>query len=91
MHSMSASYSSYYPYNQTRRKTWSPEGLRQGYNVASIRRNHRLRSYSNEQLLDTNGEVHDRDHIYEELEAGPPKLAPISGMLNRVSTIYIYL
>lgn len=51
-HSMSASYSAYYyPYNQTRRKTWSPEGFRQGYNMASIKRNHRLRSYSNEQLI----------------------------------------
>lgn len=82
-HSMSASYSSYYyPYQQTRRKTWSPDGLRQGYNVTSVKRSQRLRSYSNEQLLDTNSDARDRDHIYEELEAGPPKLAP-SGMLNR--------
>lgn len=87
-HSMSASYSSYYyPYNQTRRKTWSPEGLRQGYNVTSVKRSQRLRSYSNEQLLDTSSEARDRDHIYEELEAGPPKLAPVSGMLNRVSDL----
>ncbi|KAL4231121.1 hypothetical protein ACF0H5_008704 [Mactra antiquata] len=88
-HSMSQSYTSayYYPQNQTRRKTWSPEGLRQGYGTTSnIRKAHRLRSYSNEQLIESKQiEYHDRDHIYEELESGPPKLAPISGMLNRMT------
>lgn len=88
-HSMSASYSScYYPNQQGRRRTWSPEGLKVGYATGNVRRAQRLRSYSNEQLME--GEVigvRDRDHIYEELEAGPPKLAPISGMLNRVSPV----
>ena len=92
-HSMSASYNSYYyPQSQGRRKTWSPEGLRI-YNSVSAKRSQRLRSVSNEQLLEPAHNVerpltydnnNDRDHIYEQLETGPPKLAPISGMLNRV-------
>ncbi|XP_052772528.1 leucine zipper putative tumor suppressor 2 homolog [Mya arenaria] len=94
-HSMSASCSSayYFPQTQVRRKTWSPEGVRVGnFTTASARRGQRLRSYSNEQLLSepphpilerplTQSSA-DRDHIYEELEAGPPRLAP-SGLLNR--------
>ncbi|KAH3788590.1 leucine zipper putative tumor suppressor 2 homolog [Dreissena polymorpha] len=154
-HSMSASYSSYYyPQNQGRRKTWSPEEL---FGVGSTpviaRRNQRLRAYSNEQLgdaapmdprersltmdtrtfgmdsrsvvmdhrlvamdtrpvamdtrlvsgdtrpvsmdakpvamdarpiaMDTRQDGREQEPIYEELEAGPPKLTPVSGMLNR--------
>lgn len=83
-HSMSVMNGSsyYYPYNQTRRKTWSPEGLQVGMNATGIRRDQRIRSYSNEQLTEAPLVEH-RDPIYEELDAGPPKLAPVSGMLNK--------
>ncbi|KAK3590127.1 hypothetical protein CHS0354_041179 [Potamilus streckersoni] len=65
-------------YHQTRRKTWSPEGLRMGVVAGKFRQEHRHQSFSKEHLeLD-----HDSGgHIYEELEAGPPKLTPVSGML----------
>ena len=75
----------YYPYGQTRRKTWSPEGLRLGFTTAGMRREQRIRSYSNEQLIEA-PLVEKKDPIYEELDAGPPKLAPVSGMLNKVCT-----
>lgn len=90
--SMSASYSAvYYPQQQKgRRRTWSPEGLHVGYTAGSVRRDQRLRSYSNEQIMEAGDMgVKDKDHVYDDLEAGPPKLTPISGMLNRVSFIII--
>ena len=86
-HSMSTSYSSgyCYPHNQGRRRTWSPDGLKLGYSTTSVRQDHRLRSYSNDQLVEQNFHVaENRDHIYEESESGPPRLAPISGILNKV-------
>lgn len=83
-HSVSAvnGASYYYPYNQTRRKTWSPEGLQLGLNTTGMKREQRIRSYSNEQLIEQ-PLIENRDPIYEELDAGPPKLAPVSGMLNK--------
>ena len=88
-HSVSAvnGASYYYPYNQTRRKTWSPEGLQLGLNTTGMKREQRIRSYSNEQLIEQ-PLVENRDPIYEELDAGPPKLAPVSGMLNKVCTVF---
>lgn len=76
----------YYPYNQTRRKTWSPEGLQLSVGVTGIKREQRVRSYSNEQLIEA-PLLDARDPIYEELDAGPPKLAPVSGILNKVGAV----
>ena len=73
----------YYPYAQPRRKTWSPEGLRLGVTTTGMRREQRIRSYSNEQLIEA-PLLESKDPIYEELDAGPPKLAPVSGMLSKV-------
>lgn len=76
----------YYPY--TRRKTWSPEGLLLGVGTSKMKREQRVRSYSNEQLIEAPllETKESKDPIYEELDAGPPKLAPVSGMLNKVGS-----
>ena len=81
-HSMSAS--CYYPQPQHgRRKTWSPDGLHLGYTTTSARRDHRLRSYSNEQLMEP-GILATKEMVLNESDAAPPKLTPVSGMLNKV-------
>ena len=81
----------YYPFTQIRRKTWSPEGLQLGLGTTRMKREQRVRSYSNEQLIEAPllETKESKDPIYEELDAGPPKLAPVSGMLNKVCSLTI--
>ena len=69
-------------HQQSRRKTWSPTGLK-----LSMSGNYtgRSRNCSSSELLDNNNRIRKYGSvIYEDQERGPPKLAPVSGMLSKV-------
>ena len=83
-------YTLQYPHNnhhqQSRRKTWSPTGLK-----LSMSGNYtgRPRNCSSSELLDNNRVRKYSSVIYEDQERGPPKLAPVSGMLSKVYYINV--
>lgn len=69
-----------YYHQQSRRKTWSPTGLK-----LSMSGNYtgQSRNCSSSEILDNNKMRKYGSIIYEDQERGPPKLAPVSGMLSK--------
>lgn len=70
----------FFPPNYSRRRTWSPPAPKMGV-ASSIGT---IRSYRSNDQLDSDGGPQ-KVHIYEDLDTGPPKLTPVSGMLSKVS------
>ena len=71
-------------YNQSRRKTWSPAQIKAGMAGSNFSQ-YATSSYSNERL---DNDVRNGSHGNEDAEVGPPRLAPVSGMLSKVSLYF---
>lgn len=76
-------YPHHYHYQQhSRRKTWSPNGLKLSMSGGNY--TGRSRNCSSSELLDNNIRTRKCGNvIYEDQEKGPPKLTPVSGMLSK--------
>ncbi|KAK3096303.1 hypothetical protein FSP39_025500 [Pinctada imbricata] len=66
-------------YSQSRRRTWSPAQIKMGMTGGNLTQ-HGTSSYSNERL---DIDYRNGSHGNEDSDLGPPRLAPVSGILSK--------